>query len=268
MNFRRKTFFYLLLAIVCVFASVLGYFAYLDRNAFDSLPRADFEDDSKITVGHVPKICTGLEHTSSHDNCPQDFAIYSTQDSSSAYFRNSAGSVPLDGVCCPLPAEDILTDEHAYNVKGACPDNYIVTGRSAHGCGDNCFVRCTRINTKRYRLGKKLQAVYWKRPDKYPSGGRGGARQISLLNVPWAIRYAAAYSFIFAERGVDGWDQDGCVGVPPGSVLVEKQKDGCGGIYFRPILFKDGGRMVRTYPECSSISGAEQKDPKCVQGRE
>ena len=264
---RRKTWLYLLLFVVCAAASVPAYYAYLDRNAFDTLPKANFEDDPRFTAGHSPQICSGLEYPHYGDYCPANFAIYTIEDGSSSHFRDIPGSVPITGVCCPLPATDILTGEHAYNIKGACPDNYIVTGRSSFSCGENCFVRCTRINTKRYVLGKKTVAAYWKRPGKYPSGGRGGAQQISLVNVPWAIRYAAAYSFPFADRGLEAWDQDGCIGVPPGSVLVEKQKDGCGGVYFRPILFKESGRMVRTYPECESISGVEQKSPKCVRSK-
>ena len=252
----------LILLLVLIGTVVFGIIAYRDRTAIASLPKLDFEDDPEITRGHQPKICSGLETNHKELLCPENFAFFSAQDKSSDRYNGKAGSVPFIAVCCPLPANDILTEEHSYNVVGACPDSYIATGQSSNSCGENCFIRCTRINTKRYMLGNKHQGVYWKRPGTYPGGGRGGAKQILLPEIPVAIRYAAGYQF--KKKGEGLWDKDGCLGVPIGSAVVEKKSEGCGGLYYRPLLFRESGRAVRTFPECIRLEGIEEKSPRCV----
>ena len=252
----------LFLLISLIVVVVFGVIAYRDRTAIDSLPIPDFEKDLQIVTGHKPRMCSGLETNQKELLCPANFAYYSAEDKSSDRYNGKPGSVPLSAVCCPLPANDILTDEHSYNVVGACPDSHIATGQSSNACGENCFIRCTRINTKRYMLGRKHQGVYWKKPGTYPGGGRGGAKQILLPEIPAALRYAAGYQF--KKKGPGQWDKDGCFGVPFGSVLVEKKSPGCGGLYYRALMFRQSDKAVTTYPQCSRITGIKEKRPRCV----
>lgn len=254
-----------MLLILLILAVSYGYDSYFDRNEIANVPKLDFEENPEITKGHVPKICTGIVSKEHSKECPPNFAFMTAEDRSPSSFGETAASVSLRGVCCELPANDILTDEHAYNVEGECPANYITTGASGHGCSNNCFMRCTRINTNRYTLGKKYQGVYWKREGTDPGGGRGGAAQIMFLEVPVALRFGTGFSWDDADRGEEPWDIDGCISAPFGSVIVEKRSSGCGGLYFKPLLFKQGGKAVRTYPECDTIGGILEKKPFCQQ---
>lgn len=265
----RKIYTKSLLFLLLVLVLWYGYYRYLNRNAIDSIIKLDFEDNPEITKGHVPKICTGLRLVGNRRDqrspvfCPPHFAFMTAEDLSSSRFRGTPASVPLNATCCPLPADDILTEEHVYNIEKECPASYIATGVSGSSCGDNCFIRCTRINTERYLLGRKHQGVYWKRPGTYPAAGRGGAVQILLTEIPFALRYADGFSWSALEQNLEPWDQDGCISAPFGSLVVEKRSSGCGGLYFRPLLFKDGGRAVRTFAECDAIRGIAEGEPFC-----
>lgn len=247
-----------------------GYYRYLNRTVIDSLPVVEYESNPAITKGHQPKICTGIEtkdYSALNDStefCPPNTALIGLEDASSRGLSGEPSSVALEGVCCPLPAEDILSDEHVYNVDKECPSNFIATGNTPPSCGAQCFFRCTRINTERYSLGAKHQAVYWKRPDSYPAAGAEGASQILLSDIPWAVRYGISpWAWLNAEKGLEAWDQDGCMGVPFGAVAVEKRGPGCGGLYFRHLYFRETGKAVRMYPECEGIEGMVEEKPRC-----
>ena len=120
-------------------------------------------------------------------------------------------------------------------------------------CGTNCTVRCTRINSDRYKLGRKQQGFYWKLEGSYPSAGRGGAKQIKHHELPAALKPVSRFNV----------EKDGCVGAPFGSLLVEKSERGCGGYYYRPLLFLNG-EPVRIYPECNDLAYNQEGLPRCL----
>lgn len=196
--------------------------------------------------------------------CPPHHAIFGTDDAGGEHSQGPGRYVPLIAACCPLPRSDILTDEHLYSVSEDCPDGYVMTGTTASGCLDFCEVRCTRVNGDRYRLGVPVPSAYWSRTGSMVRGGFGGARKVALDEIPGAIRVGIMRRAISGgppraqAEWSDRWaDDDGCIGIPFGSLLVGKRKKSCDGFIFRQLLTKDG-RPVQMFPDCEQVTVDEE----------
>lgn len=191
-------------------------------------------------------------------NCPPGYAYYANQDPGGARPPGGA-AIPVTGSCCRLPFDDILTDRHVYDVLERCPDDSIVTGTGVDKfgtCIEHCVVRCTYIDTSKYRLGEERSAYYWRIPAVGTTSGGGSAGTLSLTDIPLAIRIGVArYSH-------SRFDTDGCVGIPFGSLLVRKESRNCDGFFYRQLFFADG-TPVPMYPRCDRISGLYEPNSKC-----
>ncbi len=165
-------------------------------------------------------------------------------------------AVPVQGCCCPLPADDILTEVNFYGVDYECPPDSVVTGSSAPFCSRNCIVRCTKINTEKYSLGVKKKGNYWYRRGFVQMGGWGGAETIYWEDIPVALRYAHGRS------GIDGWDGDGCAAEPIGAFLVAKTGARCDGFEYRELLTRSG-LSVATYADCATDIDPKALNPFC-----
>lgn len=196
-------------------------------------------------------------------NCPPHHAFFSNQDPAGA--RPPGGSyVPVMGTCCRLPYDDILTDRHIYDVRERCPDDAVITGTSVdkYGqCSEHCVVRCTYINTELYRLAPERHAAYWATPRSATTSGGGAGSSLLLTEIPPALRAGAARENQFR------FDNDGCIGVPFGSLLVRKESKKCAGFYYRQLRHADG-RPVKMYPECDRIDGLYDPNPRCITNAE
>lgn len=168
-----------------------------------------------------------------------------------------ASGVTVRGCCCPMPADDILSDVHIYAVDEACPPDSIVTGGSVSHCSRNCLMRCTKINTSRYKLGPVRKGVYWRRRGWVLMGGWGGAQSIYWDEIPAAIRLAHGR----VSREV--WDGDGCASDPLGAPLVAKRGKLCDLFEFREILTLQGAPIVM-FPDCATELDKYATNPTCV----
>ncbi len=251
------------------------YYVKSNRDDLSKIPVLEYSSDPALAYGHEPKICTGFDkkadkqHGIAGDLCPPNYAYFLNYDRGIRNKSIKAGRVvSLAGPCCPLPADDILTDEHVYDAVESCPFNYVATGGTGNlGCGKSCTMRCTKINTDRYKLGEERMAMYWKRNLKQTSSGRGSADQIKWHHLPLALRYAAGRErkYPVLDLGIPPWANDGCVGVPFGSLLTKKTTYTCDGFFYRPLLFKDGS-AVKMLPECRQITNllSASKPAVCV----
>ena len=194
-------------------------------------------------------------------NCPSGHAMLSNQDPAGPNKMGPPSKVPLSGACCKLPFADILTDTHVYNVIEKCPDNSVATGTNVDKrgqCTSNCGMRCTFINTEKYRLGEESASVYWRvENDGSATYGQGDSEMSGLSEVPLAIRLG------IGREAHGRWDNDGCIGDPIGSLLVRKTTKECSGFFYRPLLYKDG-RAVQMFPHCDAISDKFDPNAKCL----
>lgn len=224
----------------------------------------------------VGRVCNGWnsdakEMGASWVPCPKGYAIYAVDDPGGGRAGGPPQYVPVKGSCCPLPFEDILTDEHLYNVYDDCPDGYVATGGISYfrretaadavanwaNCGDKCGMRCTKVNTEKYTLGKPVPAVYWVREWSSAMAGYGFSARAGLEDVPPAIRYSLGREDSYKN------DNDGCVGYPYGSLLVSKRKKSCDGFLFRRLLYKDGS-PVPMFPKCTDVKDRDSENPQPV----
>ncbi len=195
--------------------------------------------------------------------CPPHTVFYGTTMGSGQYGPSDA---PIDANCCPLPEQDILTDEHVEAISH-CPDNFVVTGvtiRLKCGSGKECErpIRCTRINTDRYQLGSEQPGVFWGASVKASFPWKED-KKIRVDELPLAIRYGVQRS----QRRV--FALAGCVGEPPGSLLVAKNSVRCKGFRYRELQYRGvpgdapKGTAVKMFPECDKIDTVFASDAKC-----
>ena len=173
----------------------------------------------------------------------------------------SARYIKFQANCCPLPKADILTDVEVFAAE-ECPEDHVVTSPTSMEPCEQCerVMRCTKINTERYRLGEKTEGVYW---------GFGQAywkqrTQLMWGDVPAAIRYAVGRISKFH------WEQQGCLGFPFGSLLVGKHSKRCHGLSFRQLQYQGlpgdppRGTPVTMFPDCRGISDPFDPEARCI----
>ena len=230
---------------------------------------AETEPDTRAT--HQPRICHGYVALKSggyfgafnNPNCPDGYAMYGVQMESRGSSA-SAATLGIHGICCQLPAPDILLAVHETH-PSKCPDGFVATGADLPLTCPDCEknLRCTKINLERYQLGTS-------RPSSYFGFGSTYYRErvrFFIRDIPAAIRYA------MGRRGLTDWYTAGCIGFPFGSLFVEKQGKGCGLQQFRQLQFRglqgdpSQGTPVPMFPECDDISDVYSPEPTCVRLR-
>ena len=213
---------------------------------------------------HAPKICLSYNGEDAlqpwgvprKEDCPKNHAAFGGR-------RGIADSqVTIYPVCCPLPADDILLEEHRY-VENQCPPEYIVTGGSLDRRplvqNEKPLVRCTKVNLDRYILGETTPGVFW----GYSSVYWQIPQRFLKRSIPAAIRASMGRQSEFE------WETRGCIGYPFGSVLTARSKKQCRYFSFRQLQFRgmDGdppvGTAVQMFPDCRSISSDVDPEPEC-----
>lgn len=225
---------------------------------------------ANVCVGYHPPTKTwGFESSRPGEwyLCPEHFAFTGVTN---LKLRPSSGNVEVSGSCCPLPAEDILTDKHCF-VELRCPRDTVVTGLqhfSTPNCLESCrrSLRCTRINVQKYELGPVHSGVQWgiSTSATFPWLER---KRIRKDEIPMAIRYGVSR----LTRALV--TKDGCIGEPVGSLLVGKgkKKDSCkDGSFWRELRYRSSAegaestQAVKMYPECRDIDDIFSPAAKCV----
>ncbi|HQH28324.1 MAG TPA: hypothetical protein PLP17_13075, partial [Oligoflexia bacterium] len=186
--------------------------------------------------------------------CPRGYAMLGAQDG------RSIGTVC--GTCCPLPASDMLTDEHVY-VRAQCPPEHVVTGVRGpleyHEHAQNGYLRCTKINP-RYQLGKRAENLYY---GYGISAFSERARRTIRSRMPAALRWGIGRAWL------ELLEMDGCISYPWGSLLTGAGGK-CHAMSFHRLEYRGlpgdpaAGTAVKVYPECTAISSSFSPDARCL----
>lgn len=153
--------------------------------------------DDGCTAVHVPQQCTvqTLTHAVGAVDCAPNQAVYMMDDGGGPNF-----------ICCPLPANDVLSSAPAVVRFGGCAKDEVITGATAQ-----FTFKCTAINTKRYTLGALQKPCY------FGSGASGSQGVGRCQNHP--------ASFSVLQQNLFG--SDGCSGMPYGALFVTQLSKYC-----------------------------------------
>ena len=223
----------------------------------DTVPRA----------AHNPKVCSGFVNGESTfvmmADCPPGHAFYSQCCSPGGVSTFADGSrVMVSGVCCPLPAEDILMeDEPSVLAVEECPEGYVATGGTTRDCPDCRYhLRCTRINAARYTLAAAGRGINWGISSSYWKHSKVIARG----ELPPAVRFGLGRTGLYRFRS------SGCIAEKPGALLVGRYSKHCSDHYFRELQFRGAagdpqlGTAVRMFPECLVPPDPFTQNARCL----
>ena len=217
--------------------------------------------------GNVPQVCVGYHPSSRYrwgNNqriCPENYFIAGTRDWTNTQLEQLGGA--FRSVCCPLPSQDIVTNEIVWS-EGDCPPDHVISGvRTENGkaVGQE-FVQCRKINSSRYKLGEPQAARQW---------GAGGSNAFVTTSLPTkGIPMAAFYAV--SRWGFKYFLDDGCVPDDQNSLMTAHQgRRGCSGFTYRELQYRGlaqdppSGTAVKLFPKCRSVKGIFSPYPECVQ---
>ena len=203
--------------------------------------------------------------------CPTGFAYYGATPPGG--LRRPAAAVPVFGSCCPLPSSDILLKEQV-EVFEQCPEQYIATGfRLGEDCtripllqyglcgeGKGHKLLCTKVNTARYQLGEIRNGFFWGVSSKRWHESKFISKQTISAGLRFGLGRVSKYF----------WRESGCVGDPPGSLLVGKVSKRCRGLLFRELQYRGQsgdpkqGEAVTMFPACDEISDRFEENVFCT----
>ena len=264
----------------CLFSCVLvAPLAWAENTIADGQDSAEQEWSERVCVGFDEDTQSFGWHEWLHHarnsqkdspirkrHCPAKMVFFGTTMSGGRY---AAADAPAHGNCCPLPTSDILTDEHLEHTSN-CPYDFVVTGvelRVDCLAGAHCkkALRCTKINTKRYQLGLARPGVFWGASVKASFPWKED-KKIRIDQLPPAIRYGLQR---VRRREIA---LSGCVGDPPGSLMVSKSSVRCKGFGFRELQYRglpgdpERGTPVKMFPHCDSVDDIFSAHARCIQG--
>lgn len=233
-----------------------------------------------VTIGHV-----GSDALHLGGGCAPHHAFYALDRGArgnSEITSRAAEQVGVTGYCCRLPADDILeADDYRYELT-RCPAGYVATGGRAAVNLDRCdsptdsncapsqrlpnaFIRCTKINERRYQLGPSRSGRLWVED---PNSAAEHLSPILRSALPAGIRSAVGL------RQPNDLMPNGCIGWPIGSLFVEKQGPYCEQHYFRALQYRglpgdpSRGSPVEMFAACDDLDLSNLSQPKCVRTSE
>ena len=246
---------------------------------------------AQLPPDHHPAICTGYSedaktwiatgssHALKETHCPRGHAFYATVLYQKSGITLDPEKVKVAGNCCPLPAADMLTDQ-ATETSLECPPDAIVTGARLNETPAECssepvsaecvresylrktMLRCTKINTARYRLQEVQQVL--------TVGLVGHLRYLfqqrtQRKNIPPAIRRGVG------RLGRLDLSDTACIGYPWGAVFTGRFGKPCSKAKFRQFEFTGLpgdpplGTPVQMFPICDALSEPLSPHPECKQ---
>lgn len=182
----------------------------------DDAGGSDEDLDTEDETIHAPESCTTATikfAPAGGAKCPAHYAAYTADDSKSYVIG-----------CCPLPARDILGKNDPVLRGQKCNVDEVATGADASG------LYCTKINTKRYKLGTVQQSCY-------VGDGASGGQSATPCGAPSATLSAMVASF----------GSDACIGSPYGSLIVARTSKYCRDVYGSQLFYKDDDSPVKMF---------------------
>ncbi len=201
-----------------------------------------------VCIGYNPFVgqWAGTKWGAQTGFCPNGFAYYGATEG----LIPGAEHNTVIASCCPLPRRDILLEEHVFAAV-ECPDGYVITGSEPLNKSEASKVRCTKINAAKYQLGPLKPGRYWGNG----LSSRGQLEQLQLADLPVAIRSG------ISRTDYSSWSIDGCVGTPPGALLVKKGAKHCQESGYRELL--ENGVPVKMFPDCREIENVFDPTSGC-----
>ena len=189
--------------------------------------------------------------------CPPDYAYLAVDDGAGT--RTNSERLWTNGLCCRLP-RGVLTEERM-EAPFECPDGWVGAGGRNTGDNEDSFkpIICAKIDTERFRLGPRFPGSYWGTGQSM----RGQDRVRSLSEINISLRVA------IQRRAFNEFDMDGCVGDPPGSIMVNKGRGMCKTFAFRQLLYRGvpgdppDGTPVPLLPNCSALENIYDPSSGC-----
>ncbi len=191
--------------------------------------------------------------------CPEGYAVFGVARIKRGYDGKLLRSA--QGRCCALPSKDILTKESTFE-KSQCPEGAILTGfidREKH-LSDGPEIRCTKINSSRYRLGEPEPGVFW----GAAFGMRSERNRSTLLKIPVAFREGAT------RESFRGRNLSGCFGGANASIMTSIAGRSCREHSVRQLLYTGeragdppAGTPVQIFPDCERIGNAYDPRSGC-----
>lgn len=177
---------------------------------------------------------TGVSPSRQEDHCSKGEAI--VFHGPVIGYNIEAGSVPLEGNCCPMP-QGALLEDYSYAVD-ICPEDSVITGARYKGAGDRATgtylyeVRCTKVNLNLYRLrpAQEIVQLEYGRATRIDKALGSGKKWIHRRDIP------KAYQKGMGRTGPFSWISSGCLALPWGSPLSGMGRNGCKGFEFKTLV--------------------------------
>lgn len=222
---------------------------------------------AQTAADHRPMVCDSKHPDSmtwgipKTGECAEHSAVLSSKLPGGISKFSRGGEVNVIGFCCRLPADDILTTSHVY-VDSLCPPDSVATGSypRTHPTHPG-KLRCTYLNLERYQLGARGRGIAWgvnKKLFQEP-------RLISHGEIPAGLRYGVG------RRSRFGFFDTGCLGFPPGGILVGKEFRYCWGTWYQQLQFRGrledppAGTPVLMVPTCRELGDVYTENPQCIE---
>lgn len=167
-------------------------------------------------------------------------------------------AIPLIPRCCVLPSPDVAFRGIRIMRETRCPEGSVVIGAASRP--ERPGITCSPISS-RYQLGPARKGRYWGKGSGWvPIAGRGDLR---LDQIPPGMRTG------IGRIDRDRWDEDGCIGDPPGSLLVERTGPRCDQSKYRELQFSGfpgdppKGTPVPMFPPCKAEVNPYSSSAQC-----
>lgn len=253
--------------------SMLAWLSALFVLGGASVPMADAEEEAQMReprpcVGYAPDSeIWGMGRSEFFEKmfCAPGYAVMGI--STPIVTNRELGLSILSGLdCCPLP-DGVLTTASVFE-EGRCPPDTVVTGHylivPEGGSGSKDLLRCTKVDTRRYRLSTPLPGKSWGRVENTAAETILGARQIdrSRGQLPVSLRYGVG------RISKTEWETNGCTGAEPGALFVGRSGTACGDLQFAELVHADRGqnKPVEVLPDCAAIDDIFSKTARCIGG--
>lgn len=155
--------------------------------------------------------------------------------------------------CCPLPEPKMLTGP-VIEASTACPDGSVVVGMSEWRPGKIPRLHCRRIDPSLGTISRSEPGMYWGTGlsmRRYTDG-------IDRTQIPLSIRVGVG------RQRRDQWDADGCIGRPPGAVLVARDGPTCGGARFAVVTpHKNPLPVAGLFADCAELPNPFEEGGGC-----
>lgn len=260
-------------AIIVVACTTFGWVPPATADA----ARGSEEYPGKVCVGWNPDAgdfqTLAVGEATPEAFCPDGYALVGT-DVQAGQDR-AFDRYPIGGDCCPLPPGALLP-LHRF-VENECPPSFVATGgrlKPIRGAPPPVTVpplkweeleyelRCTRIDTKRFKLGPPLPAVrvgWGKDPTQAFMDWVWGRAEVMTTR----DHAPAAYRYALGRKSVGTWKGDVCAGYPWGSLLVKRAGIRCSHLYFSQLLFLSG-EPVKIFPSCRALTDPFDPHADCA----